>query len=211
MKRIVLGGDDATWIDEGTDELGSLCIRQLSGFHLSRSCRKGWENGGDMYDAIRSGRVRSTPGELKEREGETAKKSRSYALNRLEKGVDWRKKADFQIPEGARGLGGIEGNESHLFADRMKDRGMSWTIAGAVYMGKAIQLAFNEELERWCGCKPLNYVNSGVKKNTLSFDLFDELDGYGKRTGLPALEGPHASRPWARVLKGMTSPYNPLN
>jgi len=32
---------------------------------------------------------------------------------------------DFQIPEDARGLGAIEGNESNLFADRMKDRGMS--------------------------------------------------------------------------------------
>ena len=80
-------------------------------------------------------------GVLKEREGKTAEKSRNYVLNRLEKGADWREKAveyeirkDFQIPEGARGLGAIEGNEAHLFADRMKDRGMSWTIAGAQHM-----------------------------------------------------------------------------
>ena len=75
-------------------------------------------------------------------------------------------------------------------------------------MGKAIQLAFNGELAKWCGHKPLD---SGVRKSTLSFDLFDELDGYGKRTATPALEGPHASRTWARVLKDMTSAYNPLN
>ena len=157
-----------------------------------------------MYDAIRSGRVRSTPGVLKEREGKTASKSRNYVLNRLDKGVDWQGR----LPEGAGGLGGIEGNEAHQFADRMKDRGMSWAIAGAVHMGKAIQLAFNGELRNWSGRKPLSSV---LKKSTLSFDLFDELDGYGKRTGLPALEGSHASRPWVRVLKGMTSPYNPLN
>lgn len=115
---------------------------------------------------------------------------------------------DLQIPEGARGLGAIEGNESNLFADRMKDRGMSWTISGAQHMGKAIQLAFNGELAKYCGRKPLD---SGTQGSALSFDLFDQLDGYGKRTALPALEGPHASRLWAKVLKDMTSAYNPLN
>lgn len=79
--------DDAGWIDKGTDEPG-FSVRQLSGFHLACSCRRGWENGGDMYDAIRSGRIKSTLGTLKEREGKTAEKSRNYVLNRLEKGVD---------------------------------------------------------------------------------------------------------------------------
>jgi hypothetical protein len=213
-KLIVIGGDDAKWIDKGTEELG-FSVRQLSGFHLARSCRKGWEGGDNMYAAIRTGRVRWTLGKLKEREGKTAEKARKYVLERLEKGTDWREKIveyeireDFQIPEGARGLGAMEGNESNLFADRMKDRGMSWTIKGAQHMGKAIQLAFNGELAKWCGRKPLD---SGVRKSTLSFDLFDELDGYGKRTATPALEGPHASRSWAKVLKDMTSAYDPLN
>jgi hypothetical protein len=213
-RLIVVGGDDAEWIDKGTEELG-FSVRQLSGFHLARSCRRGWENGGDMYDAIRSGRIKSTLGTLKEREGKTAEKSRDYVLNRLEKGVDWREKVveyeikeDFQIPEGARGLGAIEGNESNLFADRMKDRGMSWTISGAQHMGKAIQLAFNGELAKWCGGRLLD---SDTPERTLSFDLFDELNGYGKRTALPATEGPHASRQWVKALKDMTSAYNPLN
>ena len=49
--------------------------------------------------------------------------------------MDWREKVveyeireDFQIPEGARGLGAIEGNQSNLFSDRMKDLGMSWSV-----------------------------------------------------------------------------------
>ncbi len=186
-------------------------IRHLSGFHLARSCIRGWGNGGDMYAAIRSGRVGQTPGALREREGKTAQKARTYVLKRLDKGMDWRKKVEamgIALPEGARGLGAIEGNVSNLFADRMKDRGMSWTIPGAQHMGKAIQLAFNGELHNWCGRKPWS---SETRKRTLSFHLFDELDGYGRRTALPALTGPHASRPWVRVLKDMTSSYNPLN
>jgi len=44
-------------------------------------------------------------------------------LKRLEKGKDWRKKVQdtalaCRTPEDARGLGAIEGNEFHLFADR---------------------------------------------------------------------------------------------
>ena len=46
----------------------------------------------DMYDAIGSGRIKSTlgtlPGTLKKREGKTAEKSRNYVLNRLEKGAE---------------------------------------------------------------------------------------------------------------------------
>lgn len=214
---IVVGGDDAGWIDKGTDQLG-FSVRQLSGFHLARSCRRGWENGGDMYDAIRSGRIKSTLGvamTLKEREGKTAEKSRDYVLNRLEKGIDWREKVveyeireDFQIPEGARGLGAIEGNEANLFADRMKDRGMSWTIAGAQHMGKAIQLSFNGELGKWCGSR---LMDSQTPKKALSFDLFGQLDSRDKRTALPATQGPHASRQWVKALKKLSTPYYPLN
>ena len=213
-RLIVVGGDDAGWVDKGVDELG-YSVRQLSGFHLARSCRQGWEEGDNMYAAIRTGRARRTLGKLKEREGKTAEKARKYVLERLEKGADWREKIveyevreDFQIPDDARGLGAIEGNEANLFADRMKDRGMSWTIPGAIHMGKAIQLAFNGELAKWCGREPLD---SGVWKSTLSFDLFDELDGYGNRTALPATEGPHASRQWVKVLKNLSTPYYPLN
>jgi len=209
---IVVGGDDASWVDSGVQELG-FSVRQLDAFHLSRACRQGWEKGETMYNAVRSGTASRTLGNLKEREGKTAEKARSYVLERLEKGTDWREKVveyelmeDFRIPEGARGLGAIEGNESNLYADRMKDRGMSWTIRGAQHMGKAIQLAFNGELADWCGRVPPSSRTCDVP---LSFDLFDELDGNGERTAFPATQGPHASRPWVKALKDISFPDCP--
>jgi len=206
VKLIVLGGDDAGWIDKGVDELG-FCVRQLSGFHLARSCRRGWENGDDMYDAIRSGRVRQTLGEVKEREGKTAQKARSYVLKRLDKGADWREKVEeildiipdseiADILNGARGLGAIEGNQANVFADRMKDRGMSWIIKGAQHMGKAIQLAADGDLSNWCGRKLLS---SGRGRSNLSFDLFESHN----RAAIPALESPYASRPWGKAIRQM--------
>jgi len=202
---IVLGGDDSEWIDSGVDELGSSCIRQLSGFHLARSCRRGWEKGKELYDVIRCGDIQHTLGDYGEREGKTAQKAREYVVKRLEKGRDWRKKVSdtalaSKIPEDARGLGAIEGNEFHLFADRMKDRGMSWTIAGARHMGKVIELAANGDLKRWCGRNPPD-----EQKQCLSFDLFDSQADPENRAGIPALEGPHASRHWVKVVKDLTS------
>ena len=99
-------------------------------------------------------------------------------------------------------MGAIEGNQSHLFSDRMKDqalgqslskemkdRGMSWTIKGAQRIGKAIQLVANEELKQWCGAR-----RPDSPKQSVSFDLFQSKADCGSRASLPALEGPHASR-----------------
>ena len=109
------------------------------------------------------------------------------------------------IPETARGLGCMEGNEANLFSDRMKDRGMSWTIKGAQHMGKAIELVYNGELSEWCGAP----VASDNQPQSLCFHVFDETDSDDRRTATPALQGIHASRPWAKVLRNMTSAYNP--
>ena len=203
---IVINGDGANWIDKGADDLPD-CVRQLDGFHLSRACGRGWENGSDMYVAIRSGIVRQTLGELKEKEGKTAQKNRDYVLRHIDDGMDWRKKIEdtYAIPVDARGLGCMESNEDKLFANRMKKRGMSWTISGAQRMGKAIQLAFNGNLRDWCKRKAPE-----SKKFRPSFDLF-ERKGSSDVVSLPALESSHASRPWARVLRDLTKPNHLLN
>ena len=107
--------------------------------------------------------------------------------------MDWRKKVtSIEIPEGARGLGTMEGNESNLFADRMKDRGMSWTICGAQRMGKAIELARNGELSNWVGCRP---TLDRRGEQTLSFDIFSYKDAYKEQASMPAFYGQYASRP----------------
>lgn len=218
VELIVLGGDDAGWINSGTDEL-AYCVRQMDGFHLARSCRRGWKKGKDVYDAIRLGIIRQFLGDFQPRSGKTAERERQHVLRCLEKGLDWRKKVEAiateldpeileKVLEGARGLGTMESNEDKLFADRMKKRGLSWTIKGAQRMGKAIELVSNKELAHWCGRKP---SVPELQKDSPSFDLFDELDGYGKRTALPATQGPHASRQWVTVLRELTATGNLLN
>ncbi len=113
-----------------------------------------------------------------------------------------------EIPEGARGLGTMEGNESNLFSDRMKDRGMSWTIKGSQRMGKAIELARNGELDNLVGRRPTLERNV---EQSLNFDIFSYKDAYTEQVYMPALYGQHASRPWVKVLKEITSLHYPLN
>jgi len=207
LKLIVLGGDDAEWVNKGAEEL-PYCVRQLDGFHLARSCKRGWKNGMDMYEAIRSGRVRRTLGKLEERAGKLANKEREHVYKCLDRGVDWRKKVDsIVIPEGSRGLGCMESNEDKLFADRMKKRGMSWTKTGAKRMGKAIQLVANGDLRDYCGAKK---SQDRFSEDRLSFDLFFYSPEYEHSVSMPVFGSSHSTRPYARVLRDLAKNNYPL-
>jgi hypothetical protein len=121
------------------------------------------------------------------RKSDTGEKAREYVVRHIDDGMDWRKKVEgtalaHVIPGDARGLGCMESNEDKLFANRMKKRGMSWTIKGANRMGKAIQMAFNGNLRDWCGRKSAESRNFKP-----SFGLFDQK-GLGDRASLLGLE-----------------------
>jgi hypothetical protein len=133
-----------------------------------------------------------------------------YVLKCLDRRVDWRKQTEgtalsLLVSEEARGLGAMESNEDKLFADRMKKRGISWTILEARHMGKAIELSFNGELGNWCGRKPSDV---GEWEGRPSFDLFDSRDGCV--ASVPALTVTHAARPWVRVLRDLTTHEYPV-
>lgn len=202
VKLLVIGGDGANWVETGKEEI-PFSVFQASGFHLSRACGIGWENGSYIYSAIRNGD--SIIPNQKEQPGDKAAKARSYVLKRIKTGIDWRRQVDIQLSPDLRGLGCIEGNEDKIFANRMKKRGFSWTISGAQKMGKGIQLTYHGEWGPWCN---RDIPKPTVEKGFLSFDLFDKSD---REASLPVLEGPHASRPWARVIKDLAFPEPLLN
>jgi hypothetical protein len=219
VEKILVGGDGAKWIDQGVEEfLGSE--RQLDGFHLARACRRGWgwEKGAEIYQGIRLGEVSQALEVMKEAKEEDkgeqtdqawVKQARNYVENHLYDGVDWRyRKGGEEIPEGARGLGTMESQEDKLFANRVKKRGMSWTIKGVERMGKVIQLRANGELGRWCGrSKPS--LRPSAEESGLSWSLFEALNqGELDRGGVPIFKGPHGSRPWVQeVRKLLYSPH----
>ena len=75
--------------------------------------------------------------------------NRLYVESNVVAGVDWRNRVS-DAPADARSLGTMESNGDKLTANRMKNRGMSWTIRGAHRMAKVIQLSRNGELTEFC-------------------------------------------------------------
>jgi hypothetical protein len=110
--------------------------------------------------------------------------------------------------EEGRGLGTMEGNGAQLLARRMKGKGMSWSESGASAMAKVRELLTNGELKQWCGrqaaCrspgKKPAFANRPAKKHERAQE--DWL-----QARVPALHGPSASKPWARILRQMIHPH----
>ena len=140
----------------------------------------------------------------------TAIGDREYVESNLLVGMDWRNRVH-NAPPNARSLGTMESNGDNLIANRMKKRGMSWTIAGAHRMSKVIQLEHNGELSEFCRSR-----RSCVRPET---DPPPRRRGAAPRTrvsdwaetSIPALNGPHGSRPWARSLRNLSRPLLLLN
>ena len=218
VKLFVVGGDGANWIRHGVDELGSprRAVFQLDGFHLSRACGRGYGRkiGSAIYDAIRSGsqeyaRVLMSAAEVVE--GKTTIRNRLYVESNLSNGVDWRNRVP-NAPPDARGLGTMESNGDKLTANRMKKRGMSWTIRGAHRMAKVIQLKRNGEMSDFCFRQrpgDQHETDLSARRHTEAIHRIQVSDW--AEASLPALSGPHNSRPWTHSLRSLVKPLLRLN
>jgi hypothetical protein len=106
--------------------------------------------------------------------------------------------------DGLRGLGAMESNIDKLIANRMKKRGMSWTIKGAQRMSRLIRLRGMGKLHSWITHKDkvdTQPPREGIRKKTPSLG---KDDGGWLKVGLLALPGPHQNRPWAQILRALT-------
>jgi hypothetical protein len=210
-KEIVIGGDGAAWIDQGI-EMFAGAIRNLDGFHLARASGRGWQEGKVIYEAIRAGKAeeaRSLINAALIKEGKGATRSRSYVENNLAKGRDWRTQSEME----GRGLGTMESNQDKLLCNRMKKRGLSWTKKGALRMAKVLQLKANGEIGLHCERQlPAERVISSGMKDLQSVTKLGS-NGHQKwlEAGLPALTGPHASRPWVERLRDIANLNHRLN
>lgn len=99
-------------------------------------------------------------------------------------------------------LGTIESNVDKLAANRMKKRGMSWSIKGARRMAKLLELALSGTLES---------VDLGAPSPkpdlTAAAPLVAQRLGPDPQRWLyasvPSLSGPDAGKPWVKVLRGI--------
>ena len=136
--------------------------------------------------------------------------NRLYVESNVVTGVDWRNRVSY-APADARSLGAMESNGDKLTANRMKKRGMSWTIRGAHRMAKVIQLSRNGELTEFCRAQTRHHPDRYVvypsptqRRESASTTRVSDWGG----ASVPALIGPHSSRPWTRSLRNLVQSLN---
>ena len=106
--------------------------------------------------------------------------------------------------DGLRGLGAMEDNVDKLVANRMKKRGMSWTISGAQGMARLISLREMGELHSWINREDKLGGNQPPKKKTVKEKPMRRSDPTAWfKVSLPALYGPQQSRPWVQIPRAL--------
>lgn len=208
--RVIVGGDGASWVKDGAQYLGA--IYQLDRFHLKRAVNQTLDNGlaREVYQACTSGEIDKVDRILTQAQqkatGEEAKEVARLRGYLMENSFGLR---DYRIEvggDGLRGLGTIEGNVDKLVANRMKKRGMSWTIKGARRMTRLVNLREMGDLHAWITHKGRQRDNKPPRQ---SWRISKPKPNGGMtqqvwlEAGLPALSGPHHNRPWVQVLRAL--------
>jgi len=207
--RVIVGGDGAPWVKNGAEFLGG--IYELDRFHLRRALNQTLDNGlaMEVYQACTKGEIDKVDRILIQAQQKTTiegakevARLRGYLMGNSFGLRDYRLEVS---GDGLRGLGTIEGNVDKLVANRMKKRGMSWTIKGAQRMTRLVNLREMRTLHSWITHKDKRRDNQPPKK-----EISKKKPNAGMKAedwleaGLPALSGPHQNRPWVQVLRTLT-------
>jgi hypothetical protein len=209
VREVIIGGDGAGWIRAGRAEFQGA-VWQLDSFHLARACGRafGAEVGQELYGALRAGATAEAERWLARapvREGKEAERDARWVRKVTAEGwgLDWRVRLGVDEDAG-RGLGCMEGNEAHLLAERMKDKGRSWSPLGAQHMAKVQELVANEEMDRWCYRLPPSEPASKPSQGRSSRRRTD--GGEWLQASVPVLHGPAENAAWVEWLRQMIHP-----
>ena len=217
VEDTIVGGDGAGWIKEGASYVNG-CF-QLDRYHLYRELYSAFGPDSQakrmVWQACERGEVETglaiIAEAMKKAKGEQAvRMARTYRyIRENSSGLK-----DYRLSLGEKGknlrhTGAIEGNIDKLIVRRMKNQGMSWTLKGINRLLCIRFLILEKKLTGWIesGKHPdtMSRITLPKKKirrivTRLSIQEPDEWI----RAKLPALYGPHASRPWAKMLKSLS-------
>lgn len=213
--QYVVGGDGAAWIKEGADYFGGRY--QLCQYHLNRAvCHALGHNRQallSVQDHCSQGNFSAVIAQLK-KVAISAQDDKAKDIKRLIKYINSNATGlrDYReyLPEhdsSLRRTGAIEGNIDKLIVRRMKNQGMSWSLQG---IHRMLWLRINiregtltDRLRTFRSnttlVKPPEKQVNRLIDHTLKFDYASYFS-----VGLPAISGPHASRPWVELLKSLT-------
>ena len=216
VKDTIVGGDGAGWIKEGARYVNGRF--QLDRYHLNKELcfafGRDSQAKGMVWQACERGEVEISlaimADAMKKAKGEQSlRMARAYRYIQ-ENGSGL---GDYRMSLGEEGktlrhTGAIEGNIDKLIVRRMKNQGMSWTLKGISRLLCVRFLILEKKLTEWVEKEKHPQTTKIViprrKLRRLVTRLsMQEPDAWIK-AGIPALYGPHASRPWVRMLKSLS-------
>jgi len=208
--KVIVGGDGASWVKEGAGLLGG--IYQLDKFHLKRAIHRGLANdprGAEVYQACVTGDISHVEGVLLEARqsmdtyrADEITELRNYLLTNCHGLRDYRLEV---VDDNLRSLGAIEGNVDKLVANRMKKRGMSWTIRGAQRMARLISLREMGQIHHWITHKDISEDKRLPTKEVIKSRVRKRRDsGAWLKAEMPAFYGPHQNHYWVKTLHALT-------
>ena len=214
IKDIIVGGDGGTWIKDGVDYFKGRF--QLCRYHLNREISHKLGSDSEtikaLYESINNEDMDAIFTTLN-KAASMAKGDKAKEIKKLYRYIranvfglkDYRR--EVSNGKNLRRTGAIEGNIDKLIVRRMKNQGMSWTPEGIRRMLAVRFLSREGKLTDWLHSRNDTIENHGVTPKrinrvidkTLKQNYIDYFSA-----GLPAISGPHASRPWVELLKSLS-------
>lgn len=211
----VIGGDGAGWVKEGAVYMNGRF--QLDRYHLNRElCRalgRDGETRGKVWRACETGDIELGLKIMVE----AMKKARGEQAQRIAKAYHYLREnstglGDYRLALGGEGknlrrTGAIEGNIDKLVVRRMKNQGMSWTIKGIRRLLCIRFMVLERQLREWLRRSKdqdtkINIPPKKIRRLVTRLSIQEPDDWL--QMEMPALNGPHASRPWVRALKKLS-------
>ncbi|MFO7951809.1 MAG: ISLre2 family transposase [Bacillota bacterium] len=203
VKQTRIGGDGAPWIKKGTEHFPNSSYH-LDPFHLRKRLCEALNFSSESYEEVCSGIAALDLEKVIEALNKNIKLSRGARRKRVKDlkkylFLNWGGIAE--LPEEER-LGTIEGQVRHTITRRMKRIGARWTTTGANRMSRLLAAKANGELNSYISGKKdtiKELLEFEPVLKTTSRDKQEDLEAW-LSTSMPALSGPHSSRPWIKYI-----------
>lgn len=231
-KAVIMGGDGAAWIKEGIRSYFPDAHYVLCKFHLNRAVKRAFGYNKKLEAEIRGYLCKNQIDKSIKKIGRIIKVTSKSKKDKIKKLLDLRKyiayngdginaleRLKMRLTRAERSVlrstGAIEGNIDKVIAQRMKNRGMSWSIKGCVSMLKVISKVRNGKWEEW-------WLKDRQKKIEISDEDYKKLiettfwrdkvqQPVIPTANMPALEGPFQDKIWAGVLRDIKDGSETVN
>lgn len=205
VKAICIGGDGGPWVGSSFDLLGiQNTTRILDPFHVKRSIRQAFGAVLDTKQLIAKLYAQGFQAVEKTLLDRVLGGTKAQIKSRLDCLQYLRNHAD-EITPTAVSLGAIEANVGKLIGQRMKTRGVSWSIAGA--QGMLMLLMHQEELLEHC----FQYQALKAKRKVTPRKASKTEPGAVHLASFPVLKKGKISAPYASLFKAIINDDLPLS